>query len=138
MAIVEDLSTAKPTAAQLLGKDLVLWRDGQGSWQAHEDVCPHRCSVGVAMFGHAARGQQWSQVQYWASIAHRYRQHRGGSAWQQTGGGCRQASLRAGLFLAACLGVVQVHLHDLGDLLFCFPDGKADCMPLLTLFSLSH
>ena len=48
MAIVEDLSTTRPTAAQLLGKDLVLWRDGQGSWQAHEDVCPHRCSMGAA------------------------------------------------------------------------------------------
>ena len=50
MAIVEDLSTVKPMAAQLLGKDLVLWRDGQGSWQAHEDVCPHRCSVVAAVF----------------------------------------------------------------------------------------
>lgn len=24
------------------GKDLVLWRDGGGTWRAFEDACPHR------------------------------------------------------------------------------------------------
>ena len=86
MAIVEDLSTETPRAAQLLGKDLVLWRDGQGSWQAHEDVCPHRCSMGPAVFVCAlhgiARGQRCPQVQvqHWAGSAHRHRQHRVSSA----------------------------------------------------------
>ena len=92
MAIVEDLSTAKPTAAQLLGKDLVLWRDGQGSWQAHEDVCPHRCSRGAAVFvcvpESMARGQLCSQVQVqcWASSAHRCRQLGVGSACRHSMG----------------------------------------------------
>lgn len=32
----------RPVAAQLLGEDLVLWRDAQGSVQAFADHCPHR------------------------------------------------------------------------------------------------
>ncbi|CAM9198298.1 unnamed protein product, partial [Sphacelaria rigidula] len=29
---------------QLLGKNLVLWRDGQGEWACFEDRCPHRAA----------------------------------------------------------------------------------------------
>lgn len=29
---------------QLLGKELVLWRDGQGRWTCFDDRCPHRAA----------------------------------------------------------------------------------------------
>lgn len=40
---VEDLDKTKPSKFTLLGQDLVLWWDSQGScWRAFEDQCPHR------------------------------------------------------------------------------------------------
>eukprot|EP00884_Botryococcus_braunii_P002002 jgi/Botrbrau1/11802/Bobra.0224s0008.2 len=42
IAVVSDLDPSVPWGTKLLGKDLVLWRDGQGLWQALEDLCPHR------------------------------------------------------------------------------------------------
>jgi phenylpropionate dioxygenase-like ring-hydroxylating dioxygenase large terminal subunit len=41
VAQVEDLRDA-PLAATLLGHELVLWRDGQGTAHAWSDRCPHR------------------------------------------------------------------------------------------------
>lgn len=42
VAVLEHLDPAKPTPAQLLGMDLVLWRDKTGTWRAFQDCCPHR------------------------------------------------------------------------------------------------
>jgi len=42
LAAVDDLDATRPHAAQLLGRRLVLWRDGGGDWRAFEDLCPHR------------------------------------------------------------------------------------------------
>lgn len=42
LAVVEFLEPGKPHAMQLLGKDIVLWRDGSGKWCCFEDFCPHR------------------------------------------------------------------------------------------------
>ncbi|BCL36531.1 Rieske 2Fe-2S domain-containing protein [Nostoc sp. MS1] len=42
MAVVEYLDPSRPHRMQLLGKDIVLWRDGSGQWRCFEDVCPHR------------------------------------------------------------------------------------------------
>lgn len=36
-----DLDPAKPHAVNLLGKELVVWNDGQ-QWRCFEDLCPHR------------------------------------------------------------------------------------------------
>ncbi|KAG2502238.1 hypothetical protein HYH03_000724 [Edaphochlamys debaryana] len=36
------LDVSRPHPFTLLGKDLVLWRDGSGTWRAFEDACPHR------------------------------------------------------------------------------------------------
>eukprot|EP00775_Hariotina_reticulata_P005511 gene5511-5747_t len=36
------LPADRPTANQLLGLPLVLWKDGHGQWQCFEDRCPHR------------------------------------------------------------------------------------------------
>ncbi|KIY99872.1 Rieske (2Fe-2S) domain protein [Monoraphidium neglectum] len=33
---------SRPHAIELLGKKLVLWRDGGGAWRCHQDACPHR------------------------------------------------------------------------------------------------
>lgn len=43
LAIVKDLEPQRPTAANLLGIPVVLWKDGAGSWNCFEDRCPHRC-----------------------------------------------------------------------------------------------
>jgi phenylpropionate dioxygenase-like ring-hydroxylating dioxygenase large terminal subunit len=42
VAVVEFLDPTKPHALQLLGKNVVLWRDGQDRWRCFEDACPHR------------------------------------------------------------------------------------------------
>jgi phenylpropionate dioxygenase-like ring-hydroxylating dioxygenase large terminal subunit len=42
VAVVEFLDPTKPHALQLLGKNVVLWRDGAQQWQCFEDACPHR------------------------------------------------------------------------------------------------
>ena len=42
VAVVEFLSPSRPHGIQLLGKELVLWRDGSGKWRCFEDFCPHR------------------------------------------------------------------------------------------------
>jgi phenylpropionate dioxygenase-like ring-hydroxylating dioxygenase large terminal subunit len=42
VAAVEFLDPSRPHAMQLLGKDIVLWRDGSGKWRCFEDACPHR------------------------------------------------------------------------------------------------
>ena len=40
-AVTTDAS--RPHACQVLGRDLVLWRDPlKGSWHANDDACPHR------------------------------------------------------------------------------------------------
>ncbi|GFR50980.1 hypothetical protein Agub_g13305 [Astrephomene gubernaculifera] len=36
------LDPTRPHPFTLLGRDLVLWRDGGGVWRAFEDACPHR------------------------------------------------------------------------------------------------
>ncbi|KAL3146814.1 hypothetical protein ABBQ38_014791 [Trebouxia sp. C0009 RCD-2024] len=38
---VVDLDPARPHAVNLLGKELVVWNDGQ-QWRCFEDLCPHR------------------------------------------------------------------------------------------------
>ncbi|MEM9165124.1 MAG: Rieske 2Fe-2S domain-containing protein [Cyanobacteria bacterium P01_F01_bin.4] len=42
VAVIEFLDSSRPHAIQLLGKDLVLWRDGSQTWRCFEDACPHR------------------------------------------------------------------------------------------------
>lgn len=42
IAVVEFLDPSRPHAVQLLGNDLVLWRDSTGQWRCFADACPHR------------------------------------------------------------------------------------------------
>ncbi len=42
VAVVDFLDPSRPHAMQLLGKDIVVWRDGSGKWRCFEDFCPHR------------------------------------------------------------------------------------------------
>jgi len=43
VAYLKDLDRSQPSAFTLLDQDLVIWWDGPGgSWQAFDDVCPHR------------------------------------------------------------------------------------------------
>lgn len=42
IAVVDFLDPSRPHALQLLGKDIVVWRDGSGKWRCFEDFCPHR------------------------------------------------------------------------------------------------
>ena len=42
VAVVEFLDPHKPHSFQLLGKKVVLWRDGAQQWQCFDDACPHR------------------------------------------------------------------------------------------------
>ncbi|HEY9871981.1 MAG TPA: Rieske 2Fe-2S domain-containing protein, partial [Candidatus Obscuribacterales bacterium] len=37
VAVVDFLDPSRPYAMQLLGKDIVLWRDGVGIWRCFED-----------------------------------------------------------------------------------------------------
>eukprot|EP01025_Chloroclados_australasicus_P020201 TRINITY_DN2126_c0_g1_i4.p1 TRINITY_DN2126_c0_g1~~TRINITY_DN2126_c0_g1_i4.p1 ORF type:complete len:527 (+),score=25.04 TRINITY_DN2126_c0_g1_i4:114-1694(+) len=40
--IILHMDPKRPTPIRLLGKDLVVWRDGEGVWRCFEDKCPHR------------------------------------------------------------------------------------------------
>lgn len=42
MAVVLDLDPGRPTKLELLGHELVAWRDSEGQWRVFEDRCPHR------------------------------------------------------------------------------------------------
>lgn len=42
LAVVAYLDPTRPHAMQLLGKNVVLWRDGSEIWRCFEDACPHR------------------------------------------------------------------------------------------------
>lgn len=42
VSVVETLDPSRPHPVQLLGKSLVIWRDGQQQWRCFEDACPHR------------------------------------------------------------------------------------------------
>ena len=42
VAVVDFLDPSRPHRMQLLGKELVLWRDGSSQWRCFEDFCPHR------------------------------------------------------------------------------------------------
>ena len=42
VALIEDLDPNRPTAFELLGIPLVLWKDETGKWKAFKDLCPHR------------------------------------------------------------------------------------------------
>lgn len=46
--VVDQVDPSRPHAIQLLGKQLVLWRDSQGVWRCNEDACPHRYVATVA------------------------------------------------------------------------------------------
>jgi len=42
LAVVADMDIGRPTKLELLGEDLVAWRDLEGHWRVFEDRCPHR------------------------------------------------------------------------------------------------
>lgn len=42
ISLIEDLDPSVPTPFQLLGRELVVWKDPQGEWRVFLDKCPHR------------------------------------------------------------------------------------------------
>ncbi len=42
MSVMSALSTDKPNAQHLLGKELVVWRTDEGEWVCMNDQCSHR------------------------------------------------------------------------------------------------
>lgn len=42
VAVVDFLDSSRPHAMQLLGKNIVLWKDASVKWRCFEDACPHR------------------------------------------------------------------------------------------------
>ena len=43
VSLIEDLDPNRPTPFQLLGRDIVLWKDkSTAEWVAFDDKCPHR------------------------------------------------------------------------------------------------
>lgn len=42
VSLIEDLDPTVPTPFQLLGRELVVWKDQQGEWRVFLDKCPHR------------------------------------------------------------------------------------------------
>ena len=43
-AVIDILDLSKPHPSQLLGVDIVVWKDGQDKWNVFEDKCPHRAA----------------------------------------------------------------------------------------------
>jgi nitrite reductase/ring-hydroxylating ferredoxin subunit len=44
VAVADLTDPSRPAPLQLLGRSLVLWRDGAGDWRCFEDRCPHRAA----------------------------------------------------------------------------------------------
>ncbi len=42
VSLIQDLDPSAPTSFQLLGRELVVWKDRQGEWRVFVDKCPHR------------------------------------------------------------------------------------------------
>ena len=42
VAVIDLLDPKKPHPTQLLGVDIIVWKDGDGKWSVFEDKCPHR------------------------------------------------------------------------------------------------
>jgi phenylpropionate dioxygenase-like ring-hydroxylating dioxygenase large terminal subunit len=42
VAVVDFLDSSRIHKTQLLGKDIILWRDGSGKWRCFDNACPHR------------------------------------------------------------------------------------------------
>ena len=42
VAVIDLIDDTKPHPTQLLGVDVVVWKDGDGKWNVFEDKCPHR------------------------------------------------------------------------------------------------
>ena len=42
VAVIDLLDPSKPHPTTLLGKDVVVWKDGDEEWNVFEDKCPHR------------------------------------------------------------------------------------------------
>lgn len=42
LRVAKCLEPDRPHHAAFLGKDVVLWRDGDGKWNCFGDMCPHR------------------------------------------------------------------------------------------------
>jgi len=42
VSVMSALSTDKPNAQHLLGKELVVWRTDEGEWVCMNDQCSHR------------------------------------------------------------------------------------------------
>ncbi|MGK7922518.1 MAG: Rieske 2Fe-2S domain-containing protein [Trichodesmium sp.] len=42
VAVIDHTDPSRHHSFQLLGKNLVMWRDGNGKWCCFEDFCPHR------------------------------------------------------------------------------------------------
>eukprot|EP00775_Hariotina_reticulata_P012636 gene12636-12765_t len=40
--VLDQIDPSRPHAIELLGKQLVLWKDGSGRWNCFADACPHR------------------------------------------------------------------------------------------------
>lgn len=53
VSLIEDLDCNRPTPFQLLGRDIVLWRDKYtAEWVAFDDKCPHRLApLSVILLG---------------------------------------------------------------------------------------
>lgn len=58
MQVSATTDPSKPHAIELLGMQLVLWRDAAGQWHCMEDACPHRCVEG-GMLGNGMRMVGW-------------------------------------------------------------------------------
>jgi len=41
--VLDHIDSSRPHAIELLGKQLVLWKDVSGGWNCFDDSCPHRC-----------------------------------------------------------------------------------------------
>jgi phenylpropionate dioxygenase-like ring-hydroxylating dioxygenase large terminal subunit len=39
---VDSLPEDRPWGVTVLGRELVVWKDGEGQWRVFDDSCPHR------------------------------------------------------------------------------------------------
>jgi nitrite reductase/ring-hydroxylating ferredoxin subunit len=95
---VDSLPEDRPWAVTILGRDLVIWKDGEGQWRAFDDACPH-CKVALSEGRKEADGTLACAYHGWrfdGSLISIAKQNPSCDVWQVTG------------LLALC-GVLPMH-----------------------------
>ncbi|PSC68584.1 (2Fe-2S)-binding [Micractinium conductrix] len=66
LTALDYLDPSRPAQLKVLGYDLVVWRDGSGTWRAFRDACPHRAApLSEGRINPATKNLECAYVFHW-------------------------------------------------------------------------